>query len=275
VLHRSLKAPDRWQDKLSQASDRGLSIDEESELDDLYAAPLDQFIKLRNDAASRLKKEGNEEAAARVAALKKPSVSAWAVNQLARTGSIDFQRLIKAGEALEQAQSRAISGGDSSGFEAARREESAATNLLRAATKQVLPSASPAILDRVVSTLRAGAATPQGRVLIKQGRLSEDLEPTGFGAFSGISLTEAPTQAGPAADDRTKHKDKVESLRKLKREADEKAKGLEAEARDLEEAARAAESLAKRALRAAEAARKTADAAAEDARSIKAELDDL
>ena len=213
--------------------------------------------------------------------MKKPSVSAWAVNQLARTGSIDFQRLIKAGEALELAQGRAISGGDSSGFEAARREESAATNLLRAATKQVLPSASPAVLDRVVSTLRAGAATPEGRVLIKQGRLFEDLDPPGFGAFSGMSMPPAPSDGtapgggtGPASD-RSDQRARVEDLRQLKREADEKAKSLDVEARDREEEARQVEALAKRALRAAEASRKKADAAAAEARSIKAELDEL
>jgi hypothetical protein len=62
-------------------------------------------------------------------------VSAWTANQLARSGSLDLQRLIKAGEALELAQSRAMSGEDSSGFEEARRDESAAISLLRSAAK--------------------------------------------------------------------------------------------------------------------------------------------
>jgi hypothetical protein len=249
-------------------------LTEESELDKLYAAPLDQFVKVRNDIAGRLRTDGDEVAAARVAALRKPTVSAWAVNQLARTGSIDLQRLIKAGEALEQAQSRALSGEDSSGFQAARRDEAAAISLLRTAAKQVLPSTSAAILDRIVTTLRAGAATPEGRGLIKQGRLTEDLEPAGFDAFSGVSATIAPKTTARKAGS-SKQQDKVESLRKRMQEAEKSAKALDAEASDLEDEAREAEALARKANRAAESTRKRADSAASEAQKIKAQLAEL
>lgn len=202
-------------------------------------------------------------------------MSAWAVNQLARTGSLDLQRLIKAGEALEEAQGRAMSGGVSSGFETARRDEAAAISLLRTAAKGVLPSASAAILDRIVSTLRAGAATPTGRALIKQGRLTEDLEPTGFDAFSGVPSSIAPKGAAARKAGATKQQDKIESLRKSMRKADEVAKARDVEASDLEQEAREAETLARKASRAAEAARKRADSAATEAQNIKAELAEL
>ena len=246
--------------------------DEESELDDLYAAPLDQFVKVRNEIAARLRKDGDEAAAARVAALKKPSVSAWAVNQLARTGSLDLQRLIKAGEALEQAQSRALSGEDASGFQDARRDEAAAISLLRTAAKQVLPSSSAAILDRIVSTLRAGAATPEGRGLLKQGRLTEDLEAAGFAAFSGVPATIAPKKTTARKAGASKQQDKIESFRQRLREAEKSASARDAEARDLEGEAREAEAIARKANRAAETARKRADSAEAQAERIKAEL---
>ena len=250
-------------------------IDEESELDELYAVPLDQFVKVRNEIAGRFKKDGDEEAASRVAGLKKPSVSAWAVNQLARAGSLDLQRLIRAGEALEQAQSRAMSGGDSTGFEAARRDEAAAVSLLRTSAKKVLPSASPAVLDRIVSTLRAGIATPEGRDLLKQGRLTEDLEPSGFGSFAGLSAPAAPQGATARKAGAGKRQDKVETLRKRGREAEAAAKVRDTEAAGLEEAARDAEALARKAGKAAENARKRADSAAADAEKIRAELAEL
>ena len=249
--------------------------DEESELDDLYAAPLDQFVKVRNEIAGRLRKDGDEEAAGRVAALKKPSVSAWAVNQLARTGSLDLQRLIKAGEALEQAQSRALSGEDSSGFQDARRDEAAAISLLRTAAKQVLPSSSAAILDRIVSTLRAGAATPEGRGLLKQGRLTEDLEPMGFGSFAGLPAQAAPKGSTPRKGAAGKQQVKIESLRKRLLKADGDAKVRAIEACDLEEEASDAEAVATKARKAAESARKRADAAAADAGRIRDELAEL
>jgi hypothetical protein len=249
--------------------------DEESELDDLYAAPLDQFVKVRNEAASRLKKDGDEAAAARVAGLKKPSVSAWTVNQLARTGSLDLQRLIKAGEALEVAQSRAMSGQDSSGFEEARRDEAAAISLLRNAAKEVLRAASPAVVDRIISTLRAGVATPEGRALLKQGRLTEDLEPTGFGSFAGLAVSTAPKESKPRKSAGGKQHEKIEALRKRLLKAEGDAQARDGEASDLEDEARAAEMVARKAGKAAEAARKKAESAATEAQRIKIELTDL
>ena len=249
--------------------------DEESQLDDLYAAPLDEFVKVRNEIAGRLKKDGDQAAAARVAALRKPSVSAWTVNQLARSGSLDLQRLIKAGEALERAQSRAISGEDSSGFEEARRDEAAAISLLRNAAKEVLAAASPAVLDRIVSTLRAGVATPEGRALLKQGRLTEDLEPTGFGSFAGISAPTAPTEPRTRKSAAGKQQAKIDSLRKRLLKADADAQIREIEARDLEDEASAAEAIATKARKAAETARKRAESTAADAAGIRHELAEL
>lgn len=250
-------------------------MDEESELDDLYAAPLDQFVKVRNEIAGRLKKDGDEAAAARVAGLKKPSVSAWTVNQLARSGSLDLQRLIKAGEALEAAQSRAMSGEDSSGFEEARRDEAAAIALLRSAAKELLRAASPAVLDRIISTLRAGVATPEGRALLKQGRLTEDLEPAGFGAFAGPSPAIAPKGPASGKAAASKKDEKVESLRKRLLKAESDAKARDREATDLEEAAEDAEAVARKAGKAAETARKRAESAAADVQKLKTELADL
>ena len=183
--------------------------DEESELDDLYAVPLDQFVKARNEIVARLKKDGDEAAATRVAALKKPSVSAWTVNQLARSGSLDLQRLIKAGEALEQAQGRAMSGEDSSGFEEARRDEAAAISLLRSAAKEVLRAGSPAVLDRIVSTLRAGVATPEGRALLKKGRLSEDLEPMGVRLVRRFVYARSPERTDTAQSQQAAGQDRI------------------------------------------------------------------
>jgi hypothetical protein len=249
--------------------------DEESELDTLYAAPLDQFVKVRNEIVGRLKKDGDQEAAARIAALKKPSISAWAVNQLARTAALDLQRLIKAGEGLEQAQSRAMSGGDSTGFDAARRDEGAAISLVRTSAKKVLPSASATLLDRIVSTLRAGIATPEGRDLLKQGRLTEDIEPTGFGSFAGLSMPAAPKATAARKAASSKQQAKIESLRKRLQKADGEAQARETAAIDLEDEADDAEAVASKARKAADSARRRAESAAADAEKIRVELAEL
>ena len=56
----------------------------EEEIDSLYAGPLDEFVRERDELARRLNREGDREACARVKALRKPTVGAWALNQAVR-----------------------------------------------------------------------------------------------------------------------------------------------------------------------------------------------
>jgi hypothetical protein len=205
-------------------------------------------------------------------------VSAWTVNQLARERELDVQRLVKAGEALEQAHREAISGGDASGFARAREEEDAAIRRLVDAAGE-FASASGTTLDRVAKTLRAAAATEEGRRLVKQGRLAEDLEPPGFEALLGLAAGGSATRdrRAPSAgrEDRRQVRRQIEALRRRTREAEESSEQAADEARDLERHAREAEQAAKQARRSATKARERADAAAEKARRLKDELTEL
>ena len=242
-------------------------IDEEAELAALYATPLDQFTAARNDLAARLDAEDNKEAAIRVKWLKKPSISAWAVNQLARTREIDLARLLKAGEALEEAQ-RAVLSGKPADFEKARKEEGAAVRVLRDAAREVLPSASAAILDRVAQTLRV-ASTAAGRARLKEGRLTEDLEPAGFEAFADFQSA-APVKGAKAT---TKQPNRRRTLLLEKQKvAQEKLKVATAETRELEKQARAAEAVARKAGLSAEAAKKRAQLVQTELQKLEDEL---
>src|SRR5260370_14290096 len=77
---------------------------------ELVAGPLDQFTNRRNAKAKELKASGPRELAVEVAALKKPPVAVWAVNQLARRNKLVVERLRRAGEGVVQAQSGAVAG---------------------------------------------------------------------------------------------------------------------------------------------------------------------
>ena len=215
--------------------------------------------------------------ATRIGELKKPTVSAWTVNRLARERELDVQRLIKAGEALEQAHRQAISGEDVTGFEAARRDEDAAIRRLLDAAEE-LGSASGTTLERVERTLRAAAATPEGRLLVKQGRLEEDLEPPGFEALAELGMREPRARkqrAQAGRDGPGQLRRQLETLRSRKQAADEKSKRAVHEARDLERRAREAGQVAKKAERAAASARKRADDAAAQAQQLEDELAEL
>jgi predicted ribosome quality control (RQC) complex YloA/Tae2 family protein len=201
------------------------------------------------------------------------------VNQLSRNRELDIQRLVKAGEALQQAQRDAMAG-EAADFDTARKDEGEAIRRLRDAAEELLPSASTAMLDRVARTLRAAAASSEGRALVKQGRLEEDLEPPGFEALAGLAPSrptrkrDAPKRAAAPAPSRRATR-RAETLRRRKEQADEKAAQTAEEAGKLERAAREADQAAAKARRAAEAARKRADAAASQAQRLEEELAEL
>jgi hypothetical protein len=241
-------------------------IDPEAEIDRLYAAPLAEFVSRRKEIADSLRGAGFVAEAEEVAKRKKPSISAWVVNRLAQSNQLDLQRLLRAGEALEEAQTSLLAGKPSA-FEEARKEEAAAVRLLQKAARDVVPTASAAILDRVVQTLRS-ATSAEHRALLKSGRLTDDLEPLGFEAFSHAAAT-APASTRKKSSSQVKRAD---SLTQEKRSATEKATRLTSEALELERVAKEAEIGARKARKLAEAARFQADAAAEELGRISAEL---
>src|ERR1700712_3382817 len=91
-------------------------------VDELYGAPLDEFTALRDKHVKALRKD-DRPAADALKKLRKPSVSAWAVNQLRRRASKDVDALLAAGEALREAQ---LGGGDRGAIRSAAPDERAA-----------------------------------------------------------------------------------------------------------------------------------------------------
>src|SRR5919197_6124137 len=134
--------------------------------------------------------------------LRKPSLPAWVVNQLARQRELDMQRLLRAGEQLAGAQVEAIRAQKGDAFVKARRDEQRALEALAAGAKEILAGAGRggAALDRVLATLRAGSLTEEGGALLKSGRLTEELEPPGFGALAGLDISAGPPRPRPAEE---------------------------------------------------------------------------
>ena len=55
-----------------------------ADIDRLYALPREEFTPQRDELAKRLREEGDRDGAAAVKALRKPTIAAWAVNQVQR-----------------------------------------------------------------------------------------------------------------------------------------------------------------------------------------------
>ena len=76
----------------------------EDDVDALFKLPLAEFTGARNDLAARLKRERRADDSKLVKALAKPSISAWAVNQLHWNHREAFERLLATGQRFRQSQ---------------------------------------------------------------------------------------------------------------------------------------------------------------------------
>lgn len=228
--------------------------DLERELDALYALPLDEFTKARNDLASRLKKAHQEEAATSVRALRKPSVVAAAANALARSEPKLVAALLEAGDRLRDVQQRSLAGEveQAEVTEAAAAERDAVRRLVTAGRELL---ATPAALDRLAQTFRAAAVDAAARPLLERGRLTEELNAVGFGPLEAV----AP-------------KPKQQKDDEVRRAARERVNQLRAEARRLDGEAREAERAAASLTEDAARRRAAAEAAAAELAEAESEL---
>lgn len=214
------------------------------EASDLYGLPLERFVPERTTLAKALRGEGDRDEAARVAKLAKPSVAAWAVNQLVRTQRRSVEALFDAGDAVQQAQQDVIAGRGSAVAlrEAAERERAAASGLLE--TARGLLSAeghglTPATLDRVSETLHAAALQADARRAVRDGCLTRELRHVGLGdGGAGGTLAGRTKQTGPG---RTKQPAAARREQKAaEREREQRRKAARAEVAAAERAVKAA-----------------------------------
>lgn len=236
--------------------------DLDRELDDLYARPLEEFTKIRNDLAQRLRKAHQSEAAAAVRGLRKPSVVAWAANRLARVEPELVRKLLEAGERLRDVQQRALAGGDERTHvtEAAAQEREAIRALVVAARGELGARATAPFLEKLTQTLRAAAVDPPAARLLAAGRLTEELQAVGFGPLESV----APSRR---RDDEVgrQARERVSALRA-------EARRLASEVRDAEHAAEEAAHIATQLRDELEAKRAEAEHAATELAEAEAEL---
>jgi hypothetical protein len=153
------------------------------EVEALFRLPLAEFTTARNTLSAQLKKSGRGDEAAFVKALAKPSVSAWAVNQLYWNHREAFDRLIASGEHFHKAQTSRLGGklADMRTALDARRE--ALTQLSDLATSLLQEAGQNPSLDttrRITSTLEGISAYALRSDGPRPGRLTHDVDPPGF-----------------------------------------------------------------------------------------------
>ncbi|HET9250212.1 MAG TPA: hypothetical protein VFP13_09795 [Actinomycetota bacterium] len=175
----------------------------EGRIDDLYALPLERFTPERDALSKELAAAGDREGAARVKALRKPVVAAWAVNALAREDPDGIRALVEMGETLRSAHRRAVSGGDVEPFRTATEERRRLVSDLTRGAGSILErvgGATAATTDAIAGTLEAATVDEETAELVRAGRLTKPVRPPATFAGAGLRVLEGGPSR-PAAPD--------------------------------------------------------------------------
>jgi len=231
-------------------------VDEAAER--LYGLPLDEFTAARNAAAKELRDRGLRAEADEVKALPKPSVAAWAVNQLTRRRHADLDEFLETAAAARDAQL----GGGSGAREAVKELRDALERLVHAASEELGGEASEAVVTRIRQSLEAAAVDDDAAREIKRGRLAKELEPAGFGTLAAHAKPrgKAARQQRPSPDAAAVRKALADARARL-REAEDELRAATAEERQAHKRWQQAQS--------------DAEQAAERVENVRRELEEL
>lgn len=184
----------------------GVADRETSVADRLYAVPPRQFVAERDAAVAAARAAGDAETAAALAALRRPTVTAWLVNMLALRAPERLAELGELADLLRQAQQE-LDGERLRELTAGRR--TTVSGLVEAA-RSLAGEADPELaggklpLAEVEAMLQAALADPEVATAIRSGRLTKPVAASGFGELPRPKLrlvtgaaTDEPATAGP------------------------------------------------------------------------------
>lgn len=150
-------------------------------IDALYEGPLETFIAERDALAKTLRLAGHTAVATQIKARIKPSLSAWAVNQLWWSHREAVASLLDVGERIRTASVRGAGPVEQA---AATRDRREALNALVTLAEDVLKggghAAAANTVRRIRTSLEAAAAYGRTPTTPPLGRLHADLSPPGF-----------------------------------------------------------------------------------------------
>ena len=264
----------------------------DDDLDALFRLPLTEFTGARNTLAAQLKLGGRRDESEFVKGLAKPSISAWAVNQLYWDHRGAFDRLLTTGERFRQAQTSRLSrkvADMRDALDARRDALSQLSDLATAVLQNAGHNPSPDTIRRITTTLEAMSAyasVPNGP---RPGRLTHDVDPPGFESLAsyvpsdGVKEPASTRQrAEPAKDTRedtrkakiAAAKATLQEAKSLLTEARARAQSLEALQKKANAEAREAEKQSREAEERFEKARAASKDAAQRARNIANEVEE-
>ena len=161
----------------------------DNELDPLFAVEPENFIATRDALAKRMRAEKRRDEAAEIALLRRPPVTVWAMNQVARAHGEVVTQLLLAGEEAVASQSALLRGGTIEAFTAAvERRRSIVTALVQESLSLLVTRGAPEqYAMQLRSAFEIASIHPAVAALLRRGRLTSLPTPTD-------ETTEGPTE---------------------------------------------------------------------------------
>jgi hypothetical protein len=220
---------------------------------ELYTADPDGFTALRTELAGRARDAGEPAVAKKIAALRKPTRSAWVVNRLVRSDPEVRSRLGSLAADLRDAS-------DGSRLRELTAARAKLVDELTRTALEVLPAPPAAMREEVTATFDAAIADPE--VAASLGTLIRATRYAGFGDFAAAPPAVAPRKTKPppepAAEREARRREKIKEAERALADADRDLDSAISAERDLEDSVRRLEAeLADARQRLAEARRRS------------------
>ncbi|QIS08614.1 hypothetical protein [Nocardia arthritidis] len=195
----------------SEGEDRQMTLDEATT--DLYALHPSEFVAARDALVRSAREAGDRELATAIGKLRKPTVTAWTVNLLAREAPREVDALLELAAALRAAQ-RELSGQRLRTLTAQRQQMvNALAKRAGALAAEHGRPASEAVLREVGQTLTAALADPAVAEQVHTGTLTSATTYEGFGpAGPTLSVLEhTPEDSKATAPEQDSDQDRDEA----------------------------------------------------------------
>ena len=225
--------------------------DLETRVDALFALDPSEFIAARDLDVKELRAAGRRDDAAVVKALRKPTVAAWALNQVVRAEPDAVDEFVRLSADLRAEQENALAG-DAAKFRRLLDERrDVERRLVNAAVDLLAESSGNAEQSRAELTGTLGAAAVDDEVAeaVRRGRLERVVTaPSGFDLVAGLDVPPARSRpakqpektsarsGAPPVDELAAKRAAAEAARVTARAAAEKAERVEVAASRRQEA---------------------------------------
>ena len=235
-----------------------------TEAEQLYGLAPSEFTAARDALVKTLRAEGRREDATEVAGRRRPPVTAWALDQVARHQAALIDDVLATGARLRASIERGSRGDTTERREAQTAERRAVEAAVDAAERylgETGHTATPVQRTRLSATLRTAVLDETGAGQLRAGTLDRDHDPPGFGLDAAVAAAPAPPPRGRPDPDAVRRAGRQRVARQT--EVDKltrRARQLATIADDAEQRAAEARARADQAAAAADTARRELDA---------------